>query len=143
MFDAETVRQGLAKLDPANDEHWTSQGLPRMDALAAVGLTIDRRQLNELVPGFTRAAAGGGQQSSAGEPELQLLSQPAPDLSSAMASHRHIVERHTRHRAAVEVASKALAAAGLSMADLVSPTRSRLDRNIAARNRAARRDLRN
>lgn len=143
MFDLETVREGLSKLDPTNDEHWTAQGLPRMDALAAVGLNIERRLLNELVPGFNRAAL---LESRPVAPESSGEAQSAraePELDSATASHRHIVERHTRHRKAVEVASKALAEAGLSMADLTSPTRSRIDLNIAARNRAARRELRN
>lgn len=143
MFDLETVREGLAKLDPKNDEHWTAQGLPRMDALAAIGLNIERRLLNELVPGFNRAAL---LESLPAAPEAsgEAPAQPAePELDSAAASHRHIVARHDRHRRAVEIASRALAEAGLSMADLVSPTKSRLDINIAARNRAARRELRN
>lgn len=137
MSDQATVREACAKLDPGNDAHWTSQGLPRMDALASLGLTIDRRELNEAYPGFTRATLAKDRESA---PVPVIVAAPASEaVDSAKISHQHIVARHDRHRRAVEIASKALEAAGLSLSDLTRPVRCKADLNIAARNRAARR----
>lgn len=50
----------LQQLDPSNDDHWTGEGLPRVDvvrALAGAG-TLTREQLTALAPGFTRDTAG-------------------------------------------------------------------------------------
>jgi hypothetical protein len=134
------VREVLSKLDPANDQHWTSQGLPRMDALASLGLLIERRELNEAMPGFTRGSLAR-QKGTGPAPQVMAAAPISADLDSAKASHSVIVARYERHQRAVEIATKALDEAGLCLADLTSPMRSRLDRNMAARNRLARRSM--
>jgi hypothetical protein len=49
------IRGALQKLDPTNDAHWTADGLPRMDALEAVGLKgVTRGQVTAEAPTFTR-----------------------------------------------------------------------------------------
>lgn len=45
------LRSALAALDPAKDEHWTSDGLPTM---AAVGEGFTRKQVTTAFPLFTR-----------------------------------------------------------------------------------------
>lgn len=50
------VRDALSQLDPAKDEHWTSDGLPRLDVLKDLsGQAITRETLNTEAKGFTRA----------------------------------------------------------------------------------------
>lgn len=145
--NAAEIREVCHRLDPGNDLHWTSQGLPRMDALANLGLQVDRRELNEAYPGFGRhtlakSAKAAAASSEAAAPSHEALDPERPynAVESARACHALIVSRHERHRRALEVATKALDDAGLCLADLLTPTRCKLDRNMASRNRAARRE---
>jgi chromosome segregation ATPase len=50
------ILHALLKLDPANDNHWTNQGLPRMDVVEKeVGdKTIKRQDIVDAAPEFTR-----------------------------------------------------------------------------------------
>ncbi len=54
-----TIHQALTQLDPANDDHWTSDGMPRMDVLQE--LTGDpklvRKAVTDAAPDFNREMA--------------------------------------------------------------------------------------
>jgi hypothetical protein len=52
----EAVRAAVAKLDPSNDDHWTVEGLPRVDVVAGLMNKPDltRRDLNEYASGMVR-----------------------------------------------------------------------------------------
>lgn len=55
---ADDIKAALAKLDPANDEHWTTDGLPRLDAIEAlVGSAVARKDITNAAPEFTRGVA--------------------------------------------------------------------------------------
>lgn len=55
---ADDIKAVLAKLDPANDEHWTTDGLPRLDAVEAlVGAAVARKDITNAAPEFTRGVA--------------------------------------------------------------------------------------
>lgn len=46
----------LAKLDPNNDEHWTTNGDPLLNVVKDLhGSAVTRAQINEAVPGFSRS----------------------------------------------------------------------------------------
>lgn len=47
------IREALAKLDAKNDDHWTENGMPRIDALSIKDLK--RAQVTEAAPLFNRA----------------------------------------------------------------------------------------
>ena len=51
-----SIKDSLAKLDPANDEHWTDDGLPRMDVLQALpgNSRLTRKQVTDADPSFSR-----------------------------------------------------------------------------------------
>jgi len=149
--DPATVREALALLDAENGDHWTSQGLPRLDVLfGLVGEEVGRRELNEIAPGFSRAAArkGAGVESGAASAAApgSDSAPPAPEVEAstladdlrrhADATFRHALERAERRKAALEH----LAAGGFTLKDLEPPT-SPLQRRISAQNRAARRQL--
>ncbi len=53
-----SIKDSLAKLDPANDEHWTDDGLPRMDVLQAQpgNSRLTRKQVTDADPSFSRAS---------------------------------------------------------------------------------------
>lgn len=49
------ILEALKKLDPANEAHWTSDGLPRLDVLDQLtGEKISREILTQVAKGFTR-----------------------------------------------------------------------------------------
>jgi len=51
-----SIRQALTALDPTNDEHWTNDGSPRMDAVERLVGTksITRRDVVDAAPMFNR-----------------------------------------------------------------------------------------
>lgn len=50
------IIDGLLKLDPENDNHWTDEGLPKITALKfSVGSNLTRDDVNEVAPNFTRS----------------------------------------------------------------------------------------
>ncbi len=66
-MDEDRIMEALALLDPENDDHWTTTGLPRMDALEIAYSTlledplaepdIKRRQVELAVPDYDRDVA--------------------------------------------------------------------------------------
>lgn len=139
--DNATIAAVCAKLDPSDDAHWTSQGVPRMDVLAGMGLTIDRKALNEALPGFSRAKLLEAQQS---DPPAPKAAAKAPEETTAQASHRHILARARRRQEALAYLASGKGSDGkpFTPAD-IGPVRSKLDQNIGARNRQGRRELSN
>lgn len=59
MNEAKTakIRAALTQLDPAQDNHWTDDGLPRESVVrkAANDQTLTRTEIQEAYPGFQRA----------------------------------------------------------------------------------------
>jgi len=54
-MSTEQVHNALLQLDPDNDNHWTSDGLPRLDTVKFLSSTaLTRAELTQLAPGFTR-----------------------------------------------------------------------------------------
>lgn len=49
----------LSKLEVQNEDHWTSDGLPRLDVLKALaGFPVTRQMVTSAAPGFSRASTG-------------------------------------------------------------------------------------
>lgn len=58
LATAQTVAEALQALDPEKDTDWTGQGLPSVDAVSALlARTATRKEIEEAVEGFNRAAA--------------------------------------------------------------------------------------
>lgn len=54
----ETVVDALKLLNASNDEHWTSRGMPSVDAVSAsLGRAVTRAEIEEALPDFNRTAA--------------------------------------------------------------------------------------
>lgn len=64
MSQSNSIQAALAKLDVSNDNHWTSDGLPRLDTvkMLAGDASITREAVTAAWPGFTRTAAAQGAQ---------------------------------------------------------------------------------
>jgi hypothetical protein len=60
-FDGLSIEDALKQLDPKNNDHWTADGLPRIDAVRSLtgDQTIGREAVEKASPGFNREAAGG------------------------------------------------------------------------------------
>jgi len=49
------IREALAKLDTANEGHWTSEGMPRLDVMKdLVGQAVSRADITSAAKSFTR-----------------------------------------------------------------------------------------
>lgn len=64
------INQALATLDPENDDHWTSDGLPRMEVVEdLVGdKSIKRKDVTDADPEFTRETAKARKTETPDEP---------------------------------------------------------------------------
>lgn len=56
----EKILDALSQLDPLDDDHWTSDGAPRMDAIEAIvgDKSITRKDIVNAAPDFNREKAG-------------------------------------------------------------------------------------
>lgn len=52
------ILEALLALDPNNEDHWTADGLPKVDIVSnLVGETVTRQQITQAKPGFSKALA--------------------------------------------------------------------------------------
>lgn len=52
------IKDALAQLDPQNNDHWTGDGLPLVQAVSdLVGKDVSRKEVTDALPGFSRALA--------------------------------------------------------------------------------------
>lgn len=76
------ILDALLKLDINNDDHWTADGLPRMDAIEMIvgSKDITRQQVTAAKPGFSRAVAAAAQatQAQGGQGSTEPAAQTAP-----------------------------------------------------------------
>lgn len=57
MTEKQDIHHALAQLDVGDDAHWTSDGSPRLDAVASIlGHKVTRQELVDAAPGFHRDA---------------------------------------------------------------------------------------
>lgn len=73
------ITEALSKLDPSNDNHWTQDGLPRLDTvkILAGDPSLTREAVTAAAPDFNRGTAQGAPQGGAGTP-VQGGAAPAP-----------------------------------------------------------------
>lgn len=93
------ITEALSKLDPNNDNHWTQDGLPRLDTvkILAGNPSLTREAVTAAAPNFNRqtaqAAAQGAAQGGAatpvqggGESQPQAAVQAAPAADGTVAT---------------------------------------------------------
>jgi len=68
MAKASDIVEALTRLDPANENHWTGEGLPRLHAVRTVAgdPEITRQDITDAAPKFLREAAANFSPASAG-----------------------------------------------------------------------------
>ena len=81
-----TIDEALKALDPKNDEHWTSDGSPRMDKLQELtgNEALTRKQVKEAAPTFSRETTGEAPPETPGvSPETEQGATAAPPSEDA------------------------------------------------------------
>ena len=75
------ITQALAQLDPANESQWTSDGLPRVEAVVElVGHDVTRKQITDAAPTFSRSVpVPGGSDTAPQEQEPEFVPGPPID----------------------------------------------------------------
>ncbi|HNQ99224.1 MAG TPA: hypothetical protein PKN52_04445 [Trueperaceae bacterium] len=70
------IQLALARLDPANDAHWTSDGSPRLDAIEELaGEKFTRRQVIDAAPQLTRESAAAAAPGQTEQPQAPAIDQ--------------------------------------------------------------------
>jgi hypothetical protein len=77
------IKAALAKLDSMNDNHWTEDSLPRLEAVRflAGDQSLTREQVNAASPGFSRVTALQGVQGAATQ---AAAATPAPAVTPVL-----------------------------------------------------------
>lgn len=84
----------LAQLNVENDEHWTDDGLPRLDVVQAmVGEEVSREDVTQAAPNFTRVSGDLTPPAPAPEPQIAQNEPPAaPDVAVTEPEQEEIEE---------------------------------------------------
>lgn len=117
------VLEALGKMDPMNDNHWTSDGMPRIDTVKflAGDPTLTREMVTAEAPDFTRQALLAMQATAGATPPV-VTKQTDPALAAAAApvvteqaaapvTIAQPVERVVDYDAAIDAAQRTLQAA--------------------------------
>lgn len=91
----ETLMKALESLDSSNDNHWTTEGLPKLEALRfAYGSAVTRDEVEAVAPGYTRSnrvfatpateSQVNGENAITSEPGQVSTEQPADKLAVAV-----------------------------------------------------------
>lgn len=76
---SEQVLEGLKKMDPSNNNHWTMTGEPKLDTVKFLsGVPVTREELAVIAPGFNRSAMAKYVADAATETGNATISQPGP-----------------------------------------------------------------
>lgn len=76
------IKSALLSLDKSNAEHWTADGSPRIDVVAAlVGVAVKRQEIIDAFPGFTRTSQDEETPESPAEITLEeIITMPVREL---------------------------------------------------------------
>ncbi len=94
------IKDALNKLDPKNNDHWTSDGSPRLDVLKDIlGKSVTREQLKSAANGFSRSnsvqvveAEAEEAKGISDEEQAKLnLEKASLDLAKAQAAYQNAV----------------------------------------------------
>lgn len=112
------ILEALGKLDPANENHWTADGLPRIETvrMLAGDQGITREQITAEAPDFSRETAALPPTETPSVEEQSQATNEVVDYSEAIEKAKYEVDRLTEIRNEVEAA---LAKATKDLDDLI------------------------
>lgn len=96
------LREVLLKLDTANDNHWTGEGLPRLETVRVLigDQSVTREQITQAVPGFSRYTQETSKEPAVTMPAVVELMKEQTELK--LAEERTKLEELFGHRAKLE-----------------------------------------
>jgi hypothetical protein len=75
------IQDVLKQLNPGNDDHWTAEGMPRVDVVSALaGTQVTRQEVTTSAPQFTRSNPIIGPEIN--EMQQSIVQQPQQSLTS-------------------------------------------------------------
>ena len=113
------ILEALSKLDTNNDNHWTADGLPRIETVRMLSgdQSITREQITAEAPDFSRSAAVlPGSEDTKPETQTEAVQAEVVDYSDAIEKAQAEVGRLTEIKNEVEAA---LAKATKDLDDLI------------------------
>lgn len=133
---SDKIKAALAALDPAKDEHWTSDGLPRLDVLKEIlQMEVSRADIQAVSKTFSRKNLIIEDEKLPGEMEdSSAVNQPTVEGSGAVVTPPEDIERDDYEQAVkveYERASQNLIAAQRRFKE----AQSRMDEIISAKER--------
>ena len=82
--ETDDIKAALLGLSPDNDEHWTADGLPRLDAVEnLLGASVTRKQLTNAAPDFNRAMAQSVVDEAASQGDTEQGDTELPEVDKA------------------------------------------------------------
>lgn len=101
------VVEALGKLDPSNDNHWTSDGLPRIDTVRmfAGNQALTREAITAAIPNFSRLIAA----AAMGKPPVAQATAPVAEAAPVVAAP--VVSEKPKSSSSLEEAQAKLQAA--------------------------------
>lgn len=132
----EKILAALKKLDPKNDNQWTSDGLPKLESLKFhVGDSVTREQVNAVAPSFTRSNPVVEKQDN-GTSSESVKSEPLPPKSepinveekaSEIAASDEDKSEDSQEGSTEHVVSKVVATVSIGVSDVVKTFLSNLE----------------
>jgi hypothetical protein len=99
-----TIRVASVKLEVENDDHWTNDGLPSLEAVHHFtgNQRIKRGDVTNALPDFNREAARAALEAAAAEPVVPVQAGPAPNTSVLDANGFVLPQTHTSEELALK-----------------------------------------
>lgn len=126
------IRAALLKLDPSNTEHWTTQGLPRLDAVKSfLGDDVTRADINASSKSFSRNNLSISQ-PDANPTDAALEPQEIAPVSKEISSDDAIEKECNEARIALGEAQRRMQKASAEMDVVIRKRASERDKRAAA-----------
>ena len=87
-MDKNNLGDALETLNPENDNHWTADGAPKLDALETImGEKVKRADVTKMFPLFTREVSKDNAATAKAETEAALEEAPIVEVDVGEALH--------------------------------------------------------
>lgn len=115
------IQEALASLDKADDGHWTTDGLPRIDVVSKrVGTSLKRGDITNAAPDFTRASVIDPPTDEA-PPIPAAVEQMKAEADALLEDTKSDEEREAEMEAAADAEVAAQKAADLAATPIAEP----------------------
>jgi hypothetical protein len=127
------LKAALSQLDPGNDNHWTAEGLPRIETVRLLSQTpsLTREQLVEADPAFNREAAKA---AKAGAAPAAVPAVPAAPVDPVLAPKEATQDAAPAKAASMQEEMEAALRVAVQKRDDLAAKKAKLDNEYADAN---------